>query len=84
MNPYAEAIFIEVNKAEFNTKRDIIIGVIYRPPNSNVKKFIEIMNDWVSPIKKEKTLNFYLGDYNINTLSYSIHNDTTRFIYLMY
>ena len=80
MNEYVEAIFIEIKKNLFDTKKDFIIGVIYRPPNTDIDKFLEVMNDWLAPISREKSLNFYLGDFNINSLSYSIHNTTTDFI----
>ena len=62
INDYVEAIFIEINKVELNTKKDLIVGVIYRPPNTDLQKFLDIINDWVSPMDKEKTINFYLGD----------------------
>ena len=34
-----ESIFIVVDKALLNTKRNTIIGEIYKPPSSNQKTF---------------------------------------------
>ena len=84
INDNIEAIFIEIKKEEFNTNKNMIIGVVYRPPNTDYQNFIGIMNNWISPINSPKTLNFYLGDYNLDLLSYSIHNPTAGFIDMMY
>ena len=84
MNDNAEAIFIEIKREEFNTKKDMIIGVVYRPPNTDLQNFMDTMNNWISPINSTKTINYYLGDYNLNLLSYSVHNPTTSFIDMMY
>ena len=62
----------------------MIIGVVYRPPNTDLQNFIDIISNWTSPINSSKTLNFYLGDYNLNLLSYSLHNPTASFIDLIY
>ena len=51
-----ESIFIEVDKALFNTNRNSIIGEIHKPPSSNQKTFnIEFERLFVQ-IKKEKML----------------------------
>ena len=34
-----ETVFIEVDKSVFKTKRNVIIGELYRPPSSQLKNF---------------------------------------------
>ena len=34
-----ESKFIEIDKEVINQKRNVVIGVIYRPPNGNVEQF---------------------------------------------
>ena len=40
-----ESVFIEIVNDQMHTKKDIIIGVIYRPPNSDMWAFIERLNE---------------------------------------
>ena len=83
-NESIEAIFIEIKKDEFNTQKNLVIAVIYRPPNSDISNFLNAMNNWVSLLKSSKFLNFFLGDYNLDLLSYSIHNQTSDFVDMIY
>ena len=84
INDNIEAIFIEIKSEEFNTKKNMVIGVVYRPPNTDLENFIDSLNNLTSPLNSSKTLNFYLGDYNLDLLSYSIHNPTAGFIDMIY
>merc|ERR1711895_125947 len=84
INNNIEAIFIEIKSEEFNTKKNMVIGVVYRPPNTDFENFIDSLNNLTSPLNSSKTLNFYLGDYNLDLLSYSIHNPTAGFIDMIY
>ena len=43
INDNIEAIFIEIRSEEFDTNKNIIIGVIYRPPNTDLQNFIDVM-----------------------------------------
>ena len=83
MTDFAEAIFIQIDKDIFNTKKDILIATIYRPPNTDLNKFTKKIKDWISPIKNKFDV-YYLGDYNVNLLSYSIHNPTSKLIDILY
>ena len=84
INESIEAIFIEIPKDEFNTRKNLIIAVIYRPPNSNLQNFMDAMKNSMNILKSSKFLNFFLGDYNLDLLSYSLHNPTADFIDMMY
>ena len=38
-NGIVGTLFIEMNKEQFNKRQNIIIGVIYRPPDTDIKQF---------------------------------------------
>ena len=46
-NDFIECIFIEINTNRSNR----IIGIVYRPPNSNLNAFISSFNDITSTIR---------------------------------
>ena len=42
-NEYCESIFIEIEKSQFSFDKNIIVGVMYRPPNTDMKEFNELI-----------------------------------------
>ena len=64
-----ESVFIEVDKSLFKSKRNVIIGEIYRPPSSDKKTFNTELEKLLHSIEKDKKYAFLMGDYNINTLN---------------
>ena len=61
-------IFIEVDKLLFNSKHHIIIGILYRPPNTSLEVFNKTkMYSLLNKIQREKKYAYFLGDYNVNT-----------------
>ena len=40
MNNYIETIFVEINKVIFNSTTNIVVGVLYRPPNEDINQFL--------------------------------------------
>ena len=57
----------------------MIIGVIYRPPNSDMGAFIEKLNELTESLKTERKVCYLLGDFNINLLNYETHAQTGSF-----
>ena len=64
-------LFIEIHKTEFNTKRNIIVGVCYKPPHVSSFEFIDKMDVLLETILRENTHVYISGDFNINTLQLS-------------
>lgn len=79
-----ECLFIEIKKSEFNTNHDIIIGVIYSPPNRNVQQFNECLLEILNDIKSNNKLCFLMGDFNINLLHQDTHAPTSEFLEILY
>ena len=70
-----ETVFIEVDKSVFKTKRNVIIGELYRPPSSQLKNFNKELENLLNTIIIIKYA-FLMGDYNVNTID-NMHETTS-------
>jgi hypothetical protein len=80
LNESYECLFIEIEKNVFQTSSNLIIGVIYRMPNTDIdifNKYIEKV--YCDTIKKEKKIIYFMGDTNINLLNEQSHELTSEF-----
>ena len=81
----AESLFIEVCIPD---GKNIIIGIIYRPPNQNANSFLSKYNDIIGKNSNEnKTCYrpiYIMGDFNLNLLNYDSHSLTCEFLDGMY
>ena len=84
MSHNMETLFIEISKDSIGRDGNVIVGVIYRPPDTDVTKFNESMDNILSKIKNEKKCCYFLGDYNINLLNVDNHAATQEFIDTMF
>ena len=83
-NDYFESVFLEIPNSVFNTGKNIIIGVIYRPPGTDMDMFNSEFSNILDVIKTENKLCYLLGDYNINLLNYDSHELTADFVNSLY
>ena len=75
---HIETIFIEIVQ---ENAANIIIGCIYRPPNSDVVQFnLDILFILNILSKKRKTLTFIMGDFNLDLLNWDSHVPTNDFL----
>ena len=84
MNDCIEALFIEISKEDSGLCKDLIFGIIYRPPNQDVNAFNEYLEKILSQTKSEKKLMQIVGDFNINVLNTDDHIPTSEFSNIMY
>ena len=82
-NEILETLFIEIPRNIYSEK-PIIIGVVYRPPNTDIQKFNEILDNILVKIKCENKYLYLLGDFNINLMNSDSHTPTSEFLDLMY
>ena len=79
-----ESVFVEINKSHVQSLKDIIVGVIYRPPI----KYIDIFNNHikllVDKLKKENKSCYILGDMNINIVNQETHTKTGQFVDIIF
>lgn len=71
-----QSLFTEVNI----DNRKVIIGVIYRPPNSDMEKFNDYIDQTLTCISKSKSIAYIMGDFNINLLNFEKHEPTNMFL----
>ena len=83
-NDIMESKFVEIDKKCIDNDRNVIIGVIYRPPNSDVVQFTSLISGILQNIKTENKKCFLLGDYNINLLNAEKHHPTSDFLENMF
>ena len=82
--PIFESLFIEIDKHVFRQQSNIILGVIYRPPNTDINSFNETLSTILEKLKVEDKMCYLIGDYNINLLNYSSHSLTSDFVDLIH
>ena len=75
-NTYIESLFIETNNN--------VLGVIYRPPNTDILIFNEYLQNIMEVIKGSRKTCFISGDFNINLLNVDTHEPSSAFIDLMF
>ena len=79
-----ESVFIEIDKSCIGKDRNVIVGVIYRPPNSDAELFNNTMSELLNKMKTERKFIYCMGDYNLSLLNYDTHSPTQEFTNMMY
>ena len=64
--------------------RNVVIGVIYRTPNTYIKDFNAHIASVLEGLLIDKKLVYLMGDYNIDLLNSESHDLTNEFVDLMY
>ena len=76
-----ESLFIESHRP---LSKNIVIGIIYRPPDSNVNNFVQNFNSLLAKIGKENKLSYLLGGSNLNLMNYHSHSLIGEFLEVTY
>ena len=61
--PDIESIFAEITLPSHGV---ILVGAVYRPPNSNFEAFLEHLIGILMQVNREKKRSYLMGDYNID------------------
>ena len=64
--------------------KNVIVGVVHRPPNTDVNEFIEHLTVILSNVKHENSTVYIMGDFNINIMNGNDHSPTSDFIETMF
>lgn len=80
-NDSTDTLFIEI---EMKHEKNIILGVVYRAPNSNACDFNSMLETCLKAIAMENKICYIVGDFNFDILKHSISSCTNNFISLMY
>lgn len=77
----SDSLFIEIIREK---DKNIVIGVLYRPPDSNTAKFLESLETILSTIDKERKSCTLTGDFNFDLLNHFSHAPTNEYIDLLF
>ena len=75
-----EQLFIEIDKSALHVKKNVIVGIIYRPPDKDPLLFNDTVQTALAKIDKENKFGYLLGDFNLDLLKSEIHNPTLDFL----
>ena len=76
-----ESVFIELI---IPSGKNIIIGIIYRPPNNKIDEFENKINEILGKIDKENKVCYLMGDFNIDLLKSESCDYTNRFLEVLF
>ena len=71
-----ETIFVEIDSSCLNIEKNLVVGVVYRPPNTVTADFLEKMRTILRRIGPSTKQCRIMGDFNLNLL-------TVYFIFLI-
>ena len=74
------ALFIEFDGKYVGLKGNVIVGILYRPPNTSVQEFNANLMSLFDKLKLERKICYLMGDFNVNLIRYNNHADTTNFV----
>ena len=66
-------MFVQVSQNRLKTK-DILVGVVYRPPNTSLDRFYEDFFETINKINTENRPCYVLGDFIIDLLNVRTEN----------
>lgn len=75
----SESLFLEIMSPN---NKNIIIGLIYRPPHSSINLFCEDLDKCLHTLTSEGKQLYLMGDFNIDLITQSTHHDPL--IHIMY
>ena len=74
----------KIDSTYFGTSSNVVIGIVYRIPDSSVEVFNERITDKMNVIHREKKMCYLLGDLNIDLFKCDDHKPTSNFLDTMY
>jgi len=77
LNECTDSLFIQLTN---NKQKNIIIGVIYKPPGADVHKFTENLEQLLQKVSKEHRPCYLMGDFNIDLMKQNKHLHTKHFL----
>ena len=80
-NTHSEMLFTEIF---FPNYKNLVIGVVYRPPNGKYAVFKNNLKSVIKKVNQEKKLLCVTGDFNINALSYDVFPKTKSFFDMLF
>ena len=79
-----EMIVVEIENDVFKTNSNVIMGLIYRIPNTPIEVFNDRIADILNTAEKEQKICYFMGDLNIDLFKTEEHRQTSHFLDIMY
>ena len=79
-----ESIFTEIDTDIFRTNSNIVIGLIYRMPDSAVDVFHERILDILNTVCKEHKIFYCIDDLNIDLFKHHVHKPSSGMLDTIY
>ena len=76
----AESLFIEIPRHMTSLRKKIIIGEIYRPPNSSKTTFINELEILLNRLDHDDAICYLMGDFNIDLMVCDTDSDSIDYI----
>ena len=83
-NKSIECLFIALQNTDSSRSNSIIVGVIYRPPSTNIIHFNEALSTLLDKMKMENKQVYLSGDFNINLINTDKHQPSGGFLESMF
>ena len=77
---YAESLFNEIEKSG---SKNIVVGVMYLPPDQDVYEFNKFIDSLLVHVTKNQKFVYLMGDFNINLLNEDTHCRTNDFVNIL-
>ena len=77
MNVFIESLFVEITVPHC---KNIIVGIIYRPPNSNSNDFLTCLSTLLSNTLFANKDAFIMGDFNFDLLKHATNHTSHEFL----
>ena len=61
---------MEINRPK---EKNIIVGVVYRPPNQELQDFMNSLDLLLASISKENKICYVVGDWNLDLTKHHCH-----------
>ena len=65
-------------------EKNLIVGVIYRPPKQSLQEFINDLDLLIIRIFKENKKCYIMADWNIDLMKHQSHDKTGEFLNIMF
>ena len=76
-----ESLFAEIIRPK---QKNLIIGVLYRPPNQNLQDSIDGLDSFLVRISKVNKACYLMADWNLNLMKHHKHDKTSEFLDIMF
>ena len=73
LNSIFNSIILDMDKSDINSRRNVSVIIVYRPPNTDSTIFIKDMEKMFTILTSENRDIFMIGDFNYDTFKTSIY-----------